>query len=81
MIGVVRSGELEMYGMVMSYYANYRDDEFVYYEAWSTLMCQNIPGCEMDDHRRRNDLAPLRPGEQAQVDDCSRSCVDGHGGK
>ena len=68
MMGVVRSGEPEMYAMMMSYYANYRDDEFVSYEAWSTLMRQNITGCEMEEYRRRNDLASLRPGEQAQVD-------------
>lgn len=46
---VVRQPDIEVYRMVVSYLANFREDDFIAYGAWLLVSCQRNPQCDVQD--------------------------------
>jgi hypothetical protein len=64
---VVRVPSVEIYSIATSYFATYREDDLIRYEAWLALACRQLANCNIDEYRGAG-AEPLRPDEKVQVE-------------
>lgn len=67
MLALVGQDDEEIYLVVASYYANFREDQHIEYEAWLRLACEQQGPCNIAEFRGSGE-PPLLPDEQKQVE-------------
>lgn len=68
---VVRQPDVEVYRMVVSYLANFREEDFIAHGAWLLVSCQRNSQCDEHDFIA-TELSNYRPGQIVQMQSAAK---------